>query len=172
MSRRVWAATAIVALVVAGGAAVWYLNPTGERAFALTCEEAIKSRLKAPSTYDRIRASSIVRTQATLSEYMGEETEEKRQWRQEDQPTDQYFKDMRTGMSAKFKAGDYDLVRMDIEYDAANGFGAPIRSRARCEVIVPAGGPAAIPPFETPRIDGFDQLDWTMFNLWKQERDG
>lgn len=114
------------------------------------CEEAIKLRLKAPSSYARFsftESQQPIRTRDAI-EYrlkyeMGIE-----------EPS-------RSAYLADFAGGKLDPVafKMVIEYDAQNSFGALLRASAVCDFFDLNGKEAAASPM-TVRIDGDTHLEW------------
>lgn len=79
------------------------------------CEDALKERLKAPSTYQRIKVTETQQN-ITFDQYFAANNES---------PAVQQF------LRAMAKQPPVQLIAF-IEYDAANAFGTPLRSISKC----------------------------------------
>lgn len=111
---------ALACAACAGSAIAWGIS-RDDRVIA-ACEDAIKSSLKAPTTYSRISAA-ISEKKATRGQY--------------------FFylvgipRDVIDEKIAKFERGSVSVSIHSgaITYDAANSFGVPIRSVTECSFV-------------------------------------
>lgn len=165
--RRPLIVSALLSAAILAGGALWYFNPTGERAFILACEETLKDRLTSPATYKRVSSSPQSRSPATLNEYLGVEFDDKRRWQLAANASDAALRDSYAYKSSGFRMGDYDRLEYRLEYDTENAYGTPIRGYASCSQIVKAGQPVGLERYETATVDGFNKFDWAFFSLWK-----
>lgn len=154
MRRRVLAGTVIVLAVLLAGALALLLVPDARRVvlglldsrLVAACETALLDRLKAPSTYARVSA-----------------TESSEPIRLADYYVDAFS---RNGMPG---AAEQELNRrvhdhatrwtVLIEYDAANGFGTPIRGVSACTYSSLDGGTKGVSALLV-KIDGKTKTQW------------
>lgn len=152
---------AFAAVAVASSAAWWFSNNTVQARFVAKCEAELMDRLRSPSTYNRRSVTDIRREPATVEQFLGIETPEKAaEWRALAQanPT---LKDSQEMMRQIFNARPHDFAFVYLEYEAANGFGVPIRSTVRCDDFFEEGKEPDL-RFFRPRIDGETNLEWTV----------
>lgn len=118
------------------------------------CEEELKSRLKAPSTYTLIRKDEFT-APVEISDYrkMLAEGQDK------DSPN-ALLADVRTAES-KRATGEPGPTRhtLFIEYDADNSFGVPLRGVTECEYISGNGDKGGAGKYSV-KINGKDHSQW------------
>lgn len=159
---RYWGA--FVALMAVGGA-VWVATAKSEVDLMLeACDSAIQERLRSPSTYVRVGFSPIKRRDASLNEFLGIPHPEQRARHDEAKAKNKAIADFDADMRKYFRMGEHEFVYTIVEYDAENGFGAPIRSTAECSLVVPTGSEAK-PKASTVSIDGYTTLDWALSRI-------
>lgn len=124
--------------------------------FVDTCEEVIRERLKAPSTYRRIGAPEVIHHSETLSDSdFSELIAGKEQILQE------IMQESRSEGTGWLQVSYFETT---IEYDAANAFGVPIRRVSRCR----SGSwyNHEKPRYDLSRslveVDGQTQTDWAL----------
>lgn len=119
--------SAVLALTCAAcaGSAIAWGGGRDDRVIA-ACEDAIKSRLKAPATYARIRAT-MSEKKATRGQYFFHLVGIPRALIDE--------------RIAEFESGSVSVSIHygSITYDAANSFGVPIRSATECSFVSVGG---------------------------------
>lgn len=112
----------ITALLVAGAAAYFPLKGLwGDGALITTCEEAIRDRLKAPATYQRIAVSTSVE-EVTPEQAAGEIIEPK------SAPANIELHQAELEM---YRRGAF-MHQAVFEYDAENAMGVPLRLFTTC----------------------------------------
>lgn len=132
------------------------------------CEKMVKERLRAPSTYKRIAATPITRGTAILEEFLRIDTPEKAAWRADRNARNSALDDWFKADKEAFLAGDIEQALVVIDYDAANGFGTPLRQKAYCKVYPKKGEKIDMRPLWLDmRADGFNSYEWPSFQLWK-----
>lgn len=126
---------------------LWCENAlAGEFPFVAACEEAVKERLVAPSTYRRIKLTEA-RERITFDELLAGEASEN------------VKKLMR-------RAATREPVRMValFEYDATNAHGVPIRLKSRCTYET-----ASDPDFDVETARGLVKIDGKHVSGWPSE---
>ena len=130
-------------LVIAGGAAWWFLRPTLESSVSAQCEEAVRDSLKSPSSavfHDTRVVNHEVGMMAWATGYMFQAAEEAdvqvtdEAWDIVEQARAEAAEEDRAGR----EAGEYYLWAAG-EVDAENGFGANTRSEWLCRTTVRDG---------------------------------
>ena len=149
--------------VALGAAGVGPLASARQRFYA-ACDDVIRDRLKAPSTYRRISATKIKLGRADLDHYMKRETPEKREW-QERLDRDEWLRAVRENQEKTFAESKFQEAWTVIEYDAANSFGTAIRSRAICSDYILEGDPIKVDKYWGPRVNNMTKLDWATQGL-------
>ncbi len=121
-----------VAIGIAGAIAVgvFVANYPGSTQgnFIAKCEENMLARLKAPSTYERIKVEGPRYRSADSAEIMALSAEERKG-----------FRDLNaelTGGEQTFHSNKLGFVYFRFTYDAANAYGTPIRGTFTCEQMV------------------------------------
>lgn len=137
------------ALLLAGAALLCGCSGPPGTEFLNACEEVLKERLGAPSTYALIGwrlSSEPVDPDDYLSRIGSDRIE---------YPAS-YERDLR-----EITEGIVVPTRhiIDINYDAANAFGVSIRDWAVCDLV---SGSAEPPTGGSVRIDGITHLDWLL----------
>lgn len=124
----------LIGLTVAGGAGWywWTAFASPEVQFYSMCETVIKERLRAPSTYRRIKVEYASKALDAAGYYREKDLEYAAAASVELRAL--IYEDMQAGSKlvadGKIKP---QLISANIQYDAANGFGTPIRSLANCQ---------------------------------------
>lgn len=144
MDRRIFWAVLVGSQLLSG------CNPF-EQPLISACEESLKERLKAPSTYRRISATEDEKnlTRAEYNQHLSGQSPSVRD------------------ISLKwFDEGKDKPMRFIafIEYDAQNAFGVPIRDVTKCEYISSSGNKKDAKSY-TVTINGKDSVGWTKSNL-------
>jgi hypothetical protein len=124
-------AMVLLAAVVASWAS-WKFIFSFDAKFGAACESVLSDRLKSPSSYKRI---SFERSEEELTE-MEFVKKEEAEMADENSPNVLKFKKQQMEIRAKGVAAGTVRPKIfvaDIEYDASNSFGTPLRSYARCE---------------------------------------
>lgn len=137
-------------------------NPPAKQLIA-ACEDVIKGRLRSPSSYVRIEASPPKVSQVdTQGEYEGWDIAGPAKMRSDfadaaKSKTSKEFLEMNFKLVTTGKAHLYTTF---IEYDAANGFGTPIRAEAICRYQLEDGDlPDEIYGFRL-MVDGYTDTGW------------
>lgn len=155
-------ATAAFLVSIAGGAAYWYANyGSPEAKFISACEDVLLGRLKSPSTYKRISVTELHTQEATLDEFLGIYSEEQRLDYSRRNAGDPKLAELARWRSESFRNGEFEIASIILDYDAANGFGTPIRGSSWCSVVVRKGADLDS-AFGGPAIDGYTALDWSL----------
>lgn len=94
-------------------------------------------------------------------EYMGTATLDLRAAKDELAKADPEAKKIIDAKRNAFRAGDFDFVYALIKYDAANGYGTPIRSISECAVVVRKGDDPSTSP-RAVMVDGYTSFDWSL----------
>lgn len=121
--------------------------------FISACETAIKTRLKAPSTYKRLNEPSVTVTKISPDKAMATHDLSglANQW-QIDQVKDAYA-----------DLGAY-RHRAIIRYESANAYGTPMANVSTCEVIEFGEGPPDLQSGQV-LIDGQTNTDWLISGM-------
>lgn len=161
---RKYAVISLIVLCLAGGGGWLYFESTrtDEAILIASCEETLKDRLKSPSSYKRIRTTTIRRSLATLDDYLYADNPDRKR-REEEQAA----KDSRLAGGIKmrkeiFAAVPQEKLSLSIEYDAANSYGTPIRGFSECAAFVDQGTSLRGRSFVNARVDGATSLEWAM----------
>jgi len=143
--------------IAACGFALSGCNPFESRLVS-ACEEVLMERLRAPSTYKRIRVEEY-ETALTQGDYITLLDTEIR--RASSAELKEVLRADRDGRLAHMVRGDTKPTSYaaEIEYDAANGFGVPIRGLAKCTFTSDVGDKSKANKFFV-RVDGKTQTEW------------
>jgi len=125
-----------------------------------SCERVLSERLRAPSTYHRVDVSEIHNGDplATVDDLVkdglrGAALDNIRDW-------------MKGSSRDSAKPAVYEYL---IHYDAANGFGAPVRGIAACTYVSLFGQQAPTSDLlDNVFVDGITSLDWTLESVKAQ----
>ena len=149
----------IIVIVSASFGAYWLFAPdtlkpnflqSDAGQFCNVCEETFLERLRSPSTYVRHECSGPydeVSTRETYSAYDRDlDWESLEDWRR------QYLTERGRLITTVF-----------LKYDAANGFGTPIRGAVSCQIDRnPEQSLIDASRIFGPRVDGYNKLEWTL----------
>lgn len=157
-------ATAIIIMAQSAGCDPLF-GGSFESAFLTACDEVMKDRLKAPSTYTRIAAHGYEQRPATLDDKRGWTNATKRAEDLKMIETDPRFKELyEMGEKVFEMSGEQTLTRAFVEYDADNSYGVPVRGAYECthvgfdvDEFAPAAGGV--------RVDGYNSVDWSAREL-------
>ena len=152
---------AVLAVVVLGAAApILYpyassqTNPNA--AFLAACDEAIKKRLKAPTTYPRANDGQFpvisvekTTTKKAVTARLGGSSDDASYQR-----VRKSFQDLYRATGGPFRHEAF------IQYDAENSFGAPIRETAKCELYEAQKEPPKDVNADEVLIDGKTYTNW------------
>ncbi|GGG77714.1 hypothetical protein GCM10011415_28300 [Salipiger pallidus] len=131
--------------------------------FISACEDTLKKRLKAPSTYRRLSDPHIAESVATLDDYKGwTDNPEKKASDQDRQARNPKLAEMQAAQTRRFLLDEHTLKRAIIEYEAANSYGTPIRGYALCTFADPS--PESFSDFDRQNvmIDGRTAFEWSL----------
>jgi hypothetical protein len=157
-------ATAAVA-VVAGLSFYLTRDP-----FLAACEDAMKDRLRSPSTYNRLSVSDMRRRPATLLEYMEVESPAALAAKAQMLASDEFLLGIFQRKQQDFEKAGMDILSIEVEHEAANGFGTPIRGWFVCSVFRNPGEPLGDTAAPLVMINGQTNLGWSIDRL--NEADG
>lgn len=151
----------VAALVLAGGAVFWFVQGSAsapESAFLAACEAEIKTRLKAPSTYQRTEVASVSSNRARPEQAIPLDEAEK------DSP--RYIKARDTLIELYDKRGVF-RHSATIIYDAANTYGTPVQGIAKCSLFTSSEDMPRADDISSQdiRIDGKTTTEWLMDDL-------
>jgi hypothetical protein len=153
-----------LATVIFGGSvalAVLHRNPEAE--FIAACEDVLKERLKAPSTYRRIETTPVRVFDGSYDQKKGYDLVPER--KAEDEATYARNKTQRelNGHFRKWHEQDPEMMEVIITSDAENGFGTPVRGRSICRDSLWTTD--TNPDVMMPKVDGYSALDWSFRGL-------
>lgn len=144
-----------VGVIVFGAAAITY-ELTREPPLYSACEEVLKDRLRAPSTYKRVSIYS--RTETVDGDELVEPIPA---------GATKEMRDVMESRNSLYSGRRVTKYTVAIEYDAANGYGTPLRGTALCEDH--SFGTTNIddynPGFLNPKVDGYSKIDWITKSL-------
>lgn len=142
--KKVWVASAAFAVAIGAMGAYFYATYDSMTA---SCEEAIKFRLKSPSSYKRISVDSKA-TILSKSEYIDELNKD---------GTPDNIKKTLSEYYDENKRPEFRHERF-ISYEAANSFGAMIRGIGVCEYVSNNKRPS--PYSLLVKVNGLNQSEW------------
>lgn len=142
------------------------LQPSDDEMFVRECEAVLSDRLTAPATYDRIDASSQLRGSTSFEQFMDIDSPEKMKIAMMGQAVSAEGREAFEAKKKLYSTGDYETVTIILTYDSANAYGTPVRGRALCSQIVDKGKPVATGILSGTRIDGFDRIGWSTYQIW------
>lgn len=166
-----------ICVAVAGGALYFWQNPpkpNPDSAFLAACEETLKKRLKAPSTYNRVEiqwANELISSDpeqlekevADLKDLMDQAESEIQAATYEVQMLEKELELITARMSKKMGTnGKY--FRAFISYDADNSYGTPLRSLVECE-FTSFEQEFRVIYNDAVRVNGETHHDWIMSGL-------
>lgn len=152
----------LIAGLVFGAAAYFFAAPDSLRPialksdyeqFCLACEESLKERLRSPSSYMRIKCQGPYSEAANEESYL-------------DHDRSQAWSEVDSNVKSQIQAGELQITKSFIEYEAANGFGASIRGLSSCTVDHRKATtlPDAVRYFG-PNIDGLSHTQWIISQI-------
>lgn len=141
----IWTVFAVAAV----GAGIGIAELTKDAGMTTSCEEAIKKRLRSPSSYKRIE---LTRSERFL-------TEEEYKARLDRENSSDILKEMDM-TSFRTKEISPKEISLFVEYDAPNGFGVPIRGHSECTYISERG--ADPDSYLYVSVDGKTNTEWLM----------
>ena len=127
----------IILLTSIGAAACNPFGPKPEEKIARACENVLKERLKAPTTYKRLKATNVTKSVATLEQYLGWYTPEMVARKKKQLKSNVHMRKINASQVELFNAGKYFIYEIYVEYTASNSYGTPVRNEARCNLVTP-----------------------------------
>lgn len=155
-------ALAAFAFIFAPAAHARYFWQSDQSIMREVCEDAIKERLKSPSSYRELSISEVTRRPATLDEYLGIHSEKQRQSRAKLMREDYKYRDLAKSMEDSFSTMRLDYVEIFVTYEASNSYGAMIKGIAKCSGNVRPDEPFDDLGVTGPAINGQTHLQWLL----------
>lgn len=156
----------VVGVIAVAGAMAFHFFPSEQSAFVSDCEAVLKERLRSPSTYKRITVSKLVRDEGSDDDYLDIHSAADRLEKNESYRRTPQMKEFDDAMIRMRRAGKLERLSIWLEYDAANGFGTPIRGHSECSYYIDKGTSyLKSRRFSNPRIDGKTALEWSLDGL-------
>jgi hypothetical protein len=146
--RILWIGIGLVIAGAASAAGYYFLRDD----LLLTCEDLLADRLRAPSTYKRIAAQKTVKTLSFDEYWKGRRTNTK---------TERLIKD-RAKKQHDPQNSPYLSTQYFIEYDAENGYGAPLRGYTTCVYLSDESNPYGGPDITNVELDGETNLEYVL----------
>ena len=144
----------IILLTSIGAAACNPFGPKPEEKIARACENVLKERLKAPTTYKRLKATNVTKSVATLEQYLGWYTPEMVAREKKALKRNVHMREINESQIELFNVGKRLIYEIYIEYTASNSYGTPIRNAARCNLVTPYS------TLENAAKDDVEKLSW------------
>lgn len=157
MNKILITIAAIVALVAGLSWATRAKEPDFAERFETGCVEAIKERLKAPSTFRLIQTDRAPDRPFTM-EWWAEHLEE--DWSKSEDEKERELGAELKDMAERHAASGYKIAAAVISYDAENSYGTPLRGQNLCELPYDPEGEDF--PEREIRIDGQTSFEWML----------
>jgi hypothetical protein len=144
------------AVILAGGGAYYATRPDPhalEKVLTLACEEVLMERLRSPATYARESVAYYSGGEPTFEQYVGTD------------PVSEEFLELKR---VNFQDGNLELHQLFLTYDAANGFGTPIRGLAQCTYVGRRDATTLPGEFALQmgvRINGKTSMEWVISQI-------
>jgi hypothetical protein len=167
--RAIYVISAVVVLAGVGVIAsqkvgLWPFE-SEESLLLAKCDDLIKDRLRSPATYQRVEVTDFTRRPANKLEYLQVETPEKLKLRAEQSARDKRSAEIYARQEEMFDSRKMEELSAIISYDAANGYGTPIRSVSMCTIYLDEGEALEVGSGLGVRVDNMTALDWSFEQL-------
>jgi hypothetical protein len=158
----------LMTVMIGSPALAWWPFKSDEEKFAEACEDIIKERLKAPSTYHRVDLYGPLISMGTWQEAMGWDFPEKKESSLLSSARSEMSKRAHDTMVKLYTDSPPTIARLFIDYEAANSFGVPIPQKSVCQTVVHADGELldALPNLAL-LVDGFSSMEWSVEQVLK-----
>ena len=151
---------AIVALAAGLTWATRAKKPDFAEQFESACVEAIKERLKAPSTFRLIQTDRAPDQPFTMEWWEDHLTED---WSQSNDEQKRNLGNAQKDLAKLRVLSGYKIAAAVISYDAENSYGTPLRGQGLCELPYNPEGKDF--PEREIRIDGQTSFEWMLSRL-------